>query len=297
MSNPSNLYAEKIYAEHPIALWALDDTADYISLITEPERNLLNWEIDNGSASAYTLSDEPFPESATFKITGDLTSELSGQVVCVSENIINFSLLNKELSTFSIGGFFNSLSAYASSFEIGYEYFDTTSGSKIQRLKSYPVFLYNEWFFISETFEMPEDNTEFRVVIKINYIGGASDTSDYTFLVNGISVGQWSEEFNSSSLGVTQTLIPSEIAIEESYGIPANAYGLQDKQGYYLVSNNSLMAKNTGIPLVYGASNLTKLLPNKDQNGQPKPSLIIPGLGFMGEDGHNKEYTLETWIG
>ena len=296
MSNPSNLYAEKIYAEHPVALWALDDTADYISLITEPKRNLLNWEIDNGSAVSYTLSDEPFPESGTFKITGDLTSELSGQVVCVSENIINFSLLNKELSTFSIGGFFNSLSAYASSFEIGYEYFDTTSGNKIQRLKSYPVFLYNEWFFISETFEMPEDNTEFRVVVKINYIGGAADTSDYTFLVNGISVGQWSEEFNSSSLGVTKELLPSEIAIEESYGIPASAYGVEDRKGYYLVSNNSLMAKNTGIPLVYGASNLTKLLPNKDQNGQPKPSLIIPGLGFMGEDGHNKEYTLETWI-
>jgi hypothetical protein len=24
MSNPSNLYAEKIFAEHPIAFWALD---------------------------------------------------------------------------------------------------------------------------------------------------------------------------------------------------------------------------------------------------------------------------------
>jgi hypothetical protein len=144
MSNPSNLYAEKIYAEHPLALWALDDKADYISLITEPKRNLLNWEIDNGSAESYTLFDEPFPDSQTAKITGDLPSGISGQVVCVSENIINFSVLNKELSTFSVGAFFNSLGVYASSFEIGYEYFDTTSGAKIQKLKNYPVFLSNE---------------------------------------------------------------------------------------------------------------------------------------------------------
>lgn len=51
------------------------------------------------------------------------------------------------------------------------------------------------------------------------------------------------------------------------------------------------MAKNTGIPLVYGASNLTKLLPNDGD-----PSLIIPGLGFMGDEGQYKEYTLEAWI-
>jgi hypothetical protein len=33
MSNPSNLYAEKVFAEHPTGLWALDDKADYISII------------------------------------------------------------------------------------------------------------------------------------------------------------------------------------------------------------------------------------------------------------------------
>jgi hypothetical protein len=295
MSNPSNLYAEKIYAEHPMALWALDDKSDYISLIEESDRNILNWEVSNGSKESYILFDEPFPESSTTKIKGNLTSAVSGQVVCTSNNITNFSLLNKELSTFSIGAFLKSISAYTSSFDIGYEYYDTTSGNKVQKLKNYPVFLYNEWVFISETFDIPEDNTEFKIVLKINYIGGAADTEDYTFLINGVSVGQWSEEFYSSSLGVEQSLLPSGIAIEESYGIEASAYGLENKKGYYLISNNSLMAKNTGIPLVYGASSLTKLLPNKDQDGNAKPSLIVPGLGFMGEDGQYKEYTLEFW--
>jgi hypothetical protein len=290
MSTTSNLYAEKIYAEHPIALWALDDKADYVSLIEESDRNIVNWDITNGSATIHSISDEPFPESQTTKITGSLTTEDFGQIVCVSQNIVNFSTLNRTLSTFSIGGFFNSISAYASSFEIGYEYFDTTSGSKIQRLKSYTTSVKDKWFFISETFDIPEDNTEFRIVLKINYIGGAQSVDDYEFLVNGITAGQWCEEFNSSSLGIQKISLPTEVAIS-SFAIQADAYGLQDNKGYYLVKDNSLMAKNTGIPLVYGASNLTKLLPNGVD-----PSLIIPGLGFLGDEGQYKEYTLEAWI-
>jgi hypothetical protein len=297
MSNPSNLYAEKIYAEHPIALWALDDKADYISLIDEAGRDVSNWKDASGESlglSAVTvtdITDEPFPESKTTKITGALTNNAFSQITCISNDIANFSTLNQNLSTFSVGAFFNSLSAYASSFEIGYEYFDTTSGSKIERLKSYTTSIQDRWFFISETFDIPQDNTEFRVVIKINYLGGALNEEDYEFLVNGITVGQWSEEFNSSSLGVQKISLPSTIDLPPSFAIPADAYGLEENKGYYLVKDNSLMAKNTGIPLVYGASNLTKLLPNTDM-----PSVIIPGLGFLSEAGQYKEYTLEAWM-
>jgi hypothetical protein len=291
MSNPSNLYAEKIYAEHPIALWSLDDKADYISLIDESDRNINLWTITNGTSATHLLFDEPFPESQTTKITGVLTEDDFGQITCISNNVVNFSSLNKTLSTFSIGAFFNSISAYASSFEIGYEYYDTTSGSTIQRLKSYTTSVQDRWFFISETFDIPEDNTEFRIVIKINYIGGASSVDDYEFLINGITAGQWCEEFNSSSLGVEKVLLPSVIDLPESFAIEADAYGLQENKAYYMVKDNSLMAKNTGIPLVYGASSLTKLLPNQDM-----PSLIVPGLGFLSEAGQYKEYTLEAWI-
>jgi hypothetical protein len=291
MSSSSNLYAEKIYAEHPIALWALDDVADYISLIDESDRDIASWTITNGTAVNHVTTDEPFINSQTTKIIGTLTDNDFGQITCISNNIVNFSSLNDTLSTFSIGAFFNSISAYASSFEIGYEYYDTTSGSTIQRLKSYTTSVKDKWFFISETFDIPEDNTEFRIVLKINYIGGASTVDDYEFLVNGITAGQWCEEFNSSSLGVQKISIPSDIAISPYFGIEASAYGLQNNKGYYLVKDNSLMAKNTGIPLVYGASNLTKLLPNSGD-----PSLIIPGLGFLSEGGQYKEYTLEAWL-
>lgn len=291
MSNLSNLYAEKIYAEHPIALWALDDKADYISLIDESDRNITLWEVTGGIASIATVSDEPFPESQTTKITGDLTEDDFSQIVCISNDIVNFSTLNEELSTFSVGAYFYSISAYMSSFEIGYEYYDTVSNSKIEKLKTYTTSIQNRWLFISETFDVPENNTQFRVVIKINYVGGATSANDYEFLINGVTVGQWCEEFNSSSLGVQKISIPSNINLSESFAIEAEAYGLQENKGYYMVKDNSLMAKNTGIPLVYGASNLTKLLPNPDM-----PSLIIPGLGFLSEVGQYKEYTFEAWL-
>jgi hypothetical protein len=298
MSNPSNLYAEKIYAEHPMAFWALDDQADYISLLDPSQRDVMNWEDPvNGSASYYLEDNNvPFPESPTVKITGSTTGNDFGQVVCISEDVANFSTLNKDMSTFSIGAFVNSLGVYSYSFEIGYEYYDTISGSTIQRLKPYVSSTQDRWIFISETFDTPDENTTFRIVIKFNYIDQGQNLDDYEFLINGVTAGQWSEEFHSSSLGVIGDPIPSNIAIEASLGIPANAYGLKDKNGYYLISNKSLMAKNTGIPLVYGASNLTKLLPNKDQNEQPKPSLILPAEGFLGADGQYKEHTLEAWI-
>jgi hypothetical protein len=291
MSNPSNLYAEKIYSEHPIALWDLDDKADYIALISESKRDFSNWSITGGSAVTSVVSNEPFPESQTSKITGSIPESDFGQIVCISENIVNFSLLSENLSTFSIGVFLNSLSVYSSSFEIGFEYADTTSGTIVQKLKRYNKTLDNSWFFISETFDVPTENTEFRVVLKINSVSGGESVEDYEFLVNGLTVGQWSEEFNSSSLGVEKVNIPSSIDVDLDFGIEANAYGLQDKKGYYVVEDNSLMAKNTGIPLVYGASGLTKLLPNNN-----KPSLIVPAIGFLGKDGQNKNYTLECWI-
>jgi hypothetical protein len=402
MSNPSNLYAEKIYAEHPMAFWALDDKADYISLITDSQRDIADsdyWEdVDGGVSSPFSFdSTTPFPESPVTKITGNLTEFEFGQAVCISKDIKNFTSLNKELSTFAIGAFIKSLSVYVYSFEIGYEYYDTVSSSTIQKLKTYVSSVQDKWVFISETFDTPEENTTFRIVIKINYIGQGQVEEDYEFLINGVSVGQWSEEFNASSLGVIGEFLPNNISIEPTYGIEATAYGRQNKKGYYLISNESLMAKNTGIPLVYGASGLTKLLPNSNSYGityqissasgsyifagtsnpiitvtrgstytftmntpghpfaiqtisgeynsvneyktgvnnpgaevgnitwvvpenspdtlyyvcknhelmtgqinvvdpAPKPSLVIPGQGFLGADGQYKEYTLEAWL-
>ena len=297
MSNPSNLYAEKVFAEHPTGLWALDDKADYISLISEADRVLSNsakWNITGGTVSAYPQSvDEPFTGSYVGKITATPTSNDSASVIMISketEETKNLQDLNKYLKTFSVGGYFYSESSYISGFEIGYQYDDTTSGQTITHLKNYDTIINNSWVFISETFDTPPDDTKIRLVFKINFLGG-SETED-VFLVNGLTFGQWSEEFASTSLGVSPIDISDkDIAVTTQEAIVAKCYGLQELDGYYLVSDNMLKAKNVGVPMVYGTSGLTAIYPNEND-----PSLIIPGVGLLNESGKFRQYTLEAWI-
>lgn len=305
MSSPSNLYAEKIFSEHPLAFWALDDSVNYVSLINDTDRDLSQWEdtlpesrsgIYNGVATSAETLNEPFQTSPTTMITGDITQNSFGQVICISNDDlnsigINLSHLDSNLATFSIGSYFYTDSAYLAKIDIGYEYYDVTSGENVEVLKSFNTSVSGRWIFLAETFDVPNDNTTIRIVIKISYSGGSNSTDDYKFFINGLSVGQWSEEFNSTSLGSDIVQIPSNI-IDSTFGIEAKSYGLQSLPGYYLTNNSkTLTAKNSGIPMVYGSSNVTILSPNGD-----KPSMIIPGNGFLNNDGKYKGYTCEFWI-
>lgn len=290
MSIPSNLYAEKVFAEHPTGLWALDDNADYISLVSEQQRNLSNWTVTGGTFSTYSQSiGEPFIDSYVGRIVATPTSSESASILAISNDIVDIKDLNAYLRTFSVGGYFYSESAYIAGFEIGYQYTDTTSGENITHLKNFDTVINSNWIFISETFDTPPDDTKIRLVFKINFIGG-SDTED-AFRINGISFGQWSEEFSSTSLGLEPIDIPSTISIAPQKGVIATCYGLQELNGYYLVSDNMLKAKNSGIPMVYGTDSHTTLYEN-----QNLPSLIIPGVGMLNEAGQFKQYTLETWL-
>lgn len=290
MSTPSNLYAEKVFAEHPTGLWALDDKADYISLISEQQRNLSNWTITGGIHQDYPESiGEPFIDSYVGKITATPTSSESASIVAISNEIMDLRDLNTYLKTFSVGGYFYSQSSYIAGFEIGYQYEDTTSGQIVTHLKNYDTVINKSWIFISETFDTPPDDSKIQLVFKINFIGGSEEED--VFLVNGITFAQWSEEFASTSLGVTPAAIPSTIAIAPQEGLVAKCYGLQELNAYYLTSENMLKAKNLGIPMVYGTSSLTALYANGSN-----PSLIIPGVGFLNESGKFKEYTFETWL-
>jgi len=170
MASPSNLYAEKIFSEHPSILWSLDDSLDYISLISENQRNITNWTLAGATATEdSSLFDEPFLQSKTFKLIGNVPSEDSAEITLVSENIINFNDLNQDLANFTIGTYVYSKSAYITGYSIGYEYYDDTSGLNIQKLKSYTTTIADQWVFLSETYEIPKENTTFRIIIKINY--------------------------------------------------------------------------------------------------------------------------------
>ena len=294
MSSPSNLYAEKVFSEHPMALWALDDKLDYFSLISEAERNILTlWDKTGCTLSAGTgLTGEPFPDSYTTKISCSIPVGSTNEAILKSPEIMNFQDLDLELETFCIATHFYSASVYLDSISIGYEYTDTTTSQVIQNIKTFNTSISNQWGFISETFDIPNESTNFKLVIKIVTNSGGDNINDYEFYFNGISLGQWSEEFNVVSLGISPVNFPSEIELTTSSKvIPAPAYGISSDTGYYLVNDNSLVAKNTGVPLVFGASNVTKLLPNIDGD----PSFIFPGKGFLHENGRYSDYTVEFW--
>lgn len=290
MSTPSNLYAEKVFAEHPIGLWALDDNANYVSLISEAQRNLSGWTITGGTATQYSESiDEPFPDSYVGKIVATGSADGSTSITGVSADLINIKDLNQYLKTFCVGGYFYSESSYITGFSIGYQYLDKTSGETITHVKNFDTVINNKWVFISETFDAPSEDASIRIVFKISYV--ANKNEQHVFRVNGITFGQWAEEFCSTSLGTSISDIPSDISIAPQKGVIARCYGLQESNGYYLISQNMLKAKNGGIPLIYGTSGHTTLY---ESNGLP--SLIVPGSGMLNKSGQYKQYTLEVWL-
>ncbi len=96
------------------------------------------------------------------------------------------------------------------------------------------------------------------------------------------------------------TLPPASVAdLSGSISITANGASLatyssiSSDNGYYISSDNTaanVAADNRGIPLVFGASNITNIYPVSNL-----PSIIIPGFGMLNDDGKDKTYTLEFW--
>jgi hypothetical protein len=291
MSNPSNLYAEKIYSEHPLVLWALDDKVDYISLISEQQRNITNsWTVNNGTTSIETEHvKEPFPESMVTLLEVDVPSENTEEASLVSPDIINLTDL-LDLSTFSIGAYVYSGSNFLQKISIGYEYTDPNTNLIVQNLKTFTATFYERWAFLSETFEVPNIDAEIRLVIKVAVIEGSSLASENSFYINGITLGQLNEEFNTNSYGVDKITIPNNVSTYGGFeAVEAQAYGIAEDSGYYIIDNNKLTCKNTSMPLVYGASGVTKLV------SSDMPQLILPGKGFLNKKGQYNDYTVEFW--
>jgi hypothetical protein len=272
-------------------LWALDDKLDYVSLITESQRDISDlWTVTDATATLESTSlKEPFADSALSLVELDVPTLETLEASMVSPNIINFNQL-ADLGTFTIGSYFYSNSIFLQNISIGYEYTDPDTLSVVQNLKTFTGSIYQKWGFISETFEIPNVSANLRIVFKIKVYEGAITSEDNQFYFNGITLGQWNEEFNSYSLnGITQTTVPATVSI---YGgldaVEAQAYGIAEDSGYY-ITEGGLKCKNVGIPLVFGASGVTKIEPSINA------SLIIPGKGFLNKKGQYNDYTVEFW--
>lgn len=302
MAEKSNLYIEKAYSEHPVAIWALDETVDYISLIDESQRKFWlssKWTLTGCSSSEQT-SDKttPFRDSAFSKISMNVPALEGDQATLESVYNINKNLIDSNLNNIGLSFYINKKSVYITSMEYGYKYYDSSSSSYIYDLKEkfFSESDTDKWIFISSTFNNPPSySSDIKLVIRFTLsLGGTS--SDYDMFINGLSFGQWSENFASESLGLTPNSISSSIPLPNSlYAIPAYQYSEQSNPAYYLCTNKNLFAKNFGIPMVYGSLNTTKIYPNIIDS-VIYPSMIFPGYGFLNESGKYGEYTLEVWI-
>jgi hypothetical protein len=290
MPTASNLYVEKIFAEQPNSIWAFDEPVDYISLITESNRNISTWTRSGGTntVTQYTGTDSPLSSySSQVAVTTGTTFTMTG------------AQFTSNYDSFAIGFYLKQYSGtFISKIEIGY----SINGGTAVYDTSYPaITTLSTWIFYSSTFKVTSGTTLIAPIIRITYSGSI------TFITNGLTIGCQSEEFNSSSLGQTKistisSLIPQYPGSLPStqYGIEAVNYGLQKTSGYYLIdsqtSGDKLVAKNSTIPMTYGASNSTIIYPHPQSSPNFYPSIIIPGGGFLTEVNEHTDMTFECWF-
>lgn len=304
MSNLSNVYVEKVYSEHPLAVWTLDEDIGYISFIPTADRDFTNnakWTETNATLSLVDarLSNPPILEDSTTQILGAVPTTTQ-DIELVSVFSYSNSVFDENLANFAIGFYLNIKSVYTTRVKFGYRYFDTGTSTTVDQLfeKTISDSDRNDWRFFGNTFDLPPTTaTNIRLLIKLTTVVGGG-VNDYITLVNGLSFSQWSEQYNQKTIGSLPTSIPTNIALPETFEVvPAIPYGSgdRDNNGYYLVNDTKLRSINYGIPLAYGSSTVTKLLPNVE-NSINYPSLIFPGYGFLNDIGRYNQYTAEFWM-
>lgn len=297
MSIPSNLYAEKIFAEHPIGLWPFDEAVDYISLFSDQQRNYLAWQTLNCSLSVDNDPTAPYNASvAKMSITTSTPGYYAFGASSPAFLPISKSQLDSRKDTISIGAHVKTLAQSVISVSIGYAYLDE-QGLPRYESRSFPILQQNIWSFISETFKVSSIPAETFYVFVSGVAAHPTEVPvdlEHAMYFDGITVGQESEEFNYSSLGVGSVQPIVDISgMTSHYSVASDPYGLAGKNSFYVVKDgNELLAQNSGMPMVYGATNSTIV----KATSSGLPGVVIPGYGALNSSGKGKEYTIEFWL-
>ena len=305
MTVASNQYAAKSYAEHPIAIWPLDDEVSYLSLISEENRLFMesnnttaNWTLTSCSATNNpTLPNDPAPffGEAYSEIIGAAPVSGSATIEAISPGIFDFNILNQTMSTFSINLYIYQDCVTMNYYEIGFKYYDDFDNIYKEVVYQTEASSTRQWINFNYTFEIPEHAAgDCQIILRMNVNSGASP-GEYNFILNGLSVGQWSETTSSKNLGSYTTSLPEYLSSKYPTltGVTADQYGILSDNAYYLVEDSKLLAKNEGIPLVFGSENVTKIYAAASAG---TPSLVFPGKDFLTENGKYRPYTLEFWL-
>ena len=259
----SNLYASRVYAEHPVALWSMDEQSYFVSLISQQEKEITEsyWDFDNAisSSASFTLSGYPFDDLDVNKVFLTSASGSPIKYMVSLSSPISYLDFDTNKSSICVSNYIyipeKTSVLYA---EIGFIVDGQEYYTRYSYLKT------NNWEKISHTnVTLDSDFTPFiRVVFDPDADANEEDSSIY---FNGVSVGQWSEPYNSISTGIFTTPLSASISSlidfeREIKCLPLDSYGYNDSDnGYILSLNNSLLANLSGVPMVYGSSGNIRL--------------------------------------
>ena len=303
MSIPSNLYAQKVFGEHPLAIWPLDEQVDFASILSASAADIdTSWSITTtnltgtvipGTITTTSATIGPIATSQTYQIVSPDPGANSFAVTRLeSPTLKNLQELDLVVGTLISSTWFNPTSPDITNLEIGYTYIDPTTSIKTDVAELFDISINNTWQLLSTTQLLANVNTTFKLFIKVTYKKSITPSPTYSMLINGIALGQLAEEFTASSTGIIPLDIPLSIALPTNLKVlPTSKYGVNADYAYHIINDNLLRAKNFGVPLVYGSSSSTTLLSNYGL-----PSIIFPGLGFLNNEGKYKDLTLELWL-
>jgi hypothetical protein len=262
----SNLYASRVYSEHPIAMWSIDEEYYFYSLIDQNQKLISSsdWNLVNATSELSTeILTSPIPDDPTTKVY--LTSSSPRYMELLLSSAISYEdSIDPEKGSISISTHINiptttNISKVRIGFIIDSEYY----------YKDFSSFVDNFWEYISFTKQIDSDNN-ITPYIKIFYIDennfGEVDSSVY---LNGISIGQWSEPYSFNNTGIVSGSLPGPILDIIDYpelfrGSEIDQYGLSGSPGYAIEYDKRLLIENSGIPMVYGSKGNVSILNKKN---------------------------------
>lgn len=295
--NFSNIYASRIYAEHPVALWALDDETYFRSLLDARNLTVQTWlEVDNYAewlTSFITPKGVPLKNESRGVLRKTSAASVTYSEIRCHPDPILITEFDSTKETICVSAYVYAFGSLIDSYEIGFLYPDETVSKKIYNAANAET-----WQKLELTTTPPTTALSVRPYIKINYLEGGSAT-DYDVMFNAFAVGHWSETFNHDSTGIIpETLsnanIQSVLTNQNYLVTPVDAYGFSDEDtGYFIVDDKKLLAHNSNFPMVYGSANITEILSPKTAG---MPSAIFPGKGFLNKNGQFTNITAEFWL-
>ena len=155
MTFASNLYAEKIYAEHPTCMWALDDNANFARMMSDANLDLSTVTLTK-SPSGTTISKvtsfgiyqtPPITSADTFAITLPNNAFTSGSATASFYQSTGTSISSTS-DSFAIGFHYYSDSPYITSITLGY-----SVGGTLQDSQTFSIPAQKGWNFITKTFD------------------------------------------------------------------------------------------------------------------------------------------------